>query len=43
MANDVVGTMGMTGMATGVHLHFGVYIGYPFQGGVPINPMTLYR
>ena len=43
MANDVIGTMGMTGYATGVHLHFGVYIGYPFQGGVPINPMTLYR
>lgn len=43
MANDVIGTMGMTGLATGVHLHYGVYVGYPFRGGTPINPMGLYR
>lgn len=41
-ANDIIGTMGDTGNATGVHLHFGVWISTPYVG-TAINPLTLYR
>ena len=34
----VVGTMGSTGFSTGTHLHLGVSVGYPYQGGTFINP-----
>ncbi len=33
-----LGAMGSSGISTGTHLHFGVYIGYPYKGGYSINP-----
>lgn len=36
-----IGGMGRTGAATGVHLHFAVWSGYPHRG-TPINPMSFY-
>ena len=39
---DIIGYMGMTGSATGVHLHFEVWIGKPWMGGYRISPWLKY-
>lgn len=49
---QVIGSMGNTGSVVpvptasapylGTHLHFGLYIGEPYNGGYAVNPMRLY-
>lgn len=39
---QVIGGMGQTGAATGVHLHYGMWIGYPYYGGRAVNAMNYY-
>ena len=39
---QVIGSMGRTGAATGVHLHFAIWRGYPYRGGSPLNPLAFY-
>ena len=36
-----IGGMGKTGAATGVHLHYAIWKGYPHRGTV-LNPMQFY-
>ncbi len=42
-ANDQIGTMGKTGKASGVHLHFAIYNGMPYRGGRPIDPFSIFK
>ena len=39
---QVIGSMGRTGAATGVHVHFAIWRGYPYRGGRPLNPLAFY-
>lgn len=39
---QVIGGMGHTGFATGTHLHFSIWRGYPYRGGVALNPLNFY-
>lgn len=39
---QVIGGMGRTGAATGVHLHFAMWQGFPYRGGRALNAMSFY-
>ena len=39
---QLIGIMGMTGHATGIHLHYSIWTGYPYYGSRSINPLNFY-
>jgi len=39
---QVIGGMGHTGAATGTHLHFALWNGFPYYGGRSLNAMSVY-
>lgn len=39
---QVIGIMGRTGKATGVHLHYSIWTGYPYRNSKSINPLNFY-
>ena len=39
---QVIGYMGQTGFAKGVHLHYSIWYGYPYYGGKVYNAMSFY-